>query len=156
MSVVHGSRAVRYVDFDGTLAHFDGWKGIEHLGKPVPAMLEKVRAWLAAGDEVVIFTARIVPWKDPVQAAKDPVDTARSIELIQNWTQFHFGVRLPVTAVKGGWTTCHDDSIHRVVRNTGLTVEEHVLALINEEIGRSDDVATLEVLARLHERVAAL
>ena len=31
------------VDLDGTLAHYNGWKGIEHVGDPVPAMIDRVR-----------------------------------------------------------------------------------------------------------------
>lgn len=37
------------VDLDGTLAYYSGWKGIEHVGDPVPAMINRVRAWLANG-----------------------------------------------------------------------------------------------------------
>lgn len=46
------------VDLDGTLAYYDGWKGGEHIGPPIPEMLFKVRMALAQGDTVVIFTAR--------------------------------------------------------------------------------------------------
>lgn len=46
------------VDLDGTLAYYDGWRGIEHIGAPIPAMMERVRHWLADGIEVRIFTAR--------------------------------------------------------------------------------------------------
>lgn len=35
------------VDLDGTLAEYGGWKGADHIGAPVPAMLARVRAWLA-------------------------------------------------------------------------------------------------------------
>ena len=34
------------VDLDGTLAHYDKWRGVEHIGKPVPVMLERVKKWL--------------------------------------------------------------------------------------------------------------
>lgn len=47
------------VDLDGTLAHYDGWRGIDHIGDPVPAMIERVRRWIAQGQEVRIFTARV-------------------------------------------------------------------------------------------------
>lgn len=47
------------VDLDGTLAHYDGWRGIDHIGEPVPAMIERVRRWLSEGREVRIFTARV-------------------------------------------------------------------------------------------------
>lgn len=46
------------VDLDGTLAHYDEWRGHEHIGEPVPAMLERVKKWLDEGWEVRIFTAR--------------------------------------------------------------------------------------------------
>ena len=31
------------VDLDGTLAMYDGWVGVSHIGEPVPAMLQRVR-----------------------------------------------------------------------------------------------------------------
>jgi len=33
------------VDLDGTLAVYDGWRGPEHIGPPVPAMVERVKRW---------------------------------------------------------------------------------------------------------------
>lgn len=53
-----GSRAWIGVDLDGTLARYDGWRGLEHIGTPVPVMLARVRHWLAEGYTVKIFTAR--------------------------------------------------------------------------------------------------
>jgi len=47
------------VDLDGCLARYEGWKGIEHIGEPVPAMLDRVHAWIDEGKIVKIFTARI-------------------------------------------------------------------------------------------------
>lgn len=47
------------VDLDGTLAVYDGWKGLTHIGAPVPAMVERIKFWLAEGWEVRIFTARV-------------------------------------------------------------------------------------------------
>jgi hypothetical protein len=47
------------VDLDGTLAHYDGWKGIEHIGAPVWPMLTRVKQWLHEGRDVKIFTARV-------------------------------------------------------------------------------------------------
>lgn len=37
------------VDLDGTLAHYDGWKGADHIGEPIPAMVERVKQWLSEG-----------------------------------------------------------------------------------------------------------
>jgi hypothetical protein len=47
------------VDFDGTLARYDGWFGPDHLGEPIPAMVDRVKKWIAEGREVRVFTARV-------------------------------------------------------------------------------------------------
>lgn len=46
------------VDLDGTLAEYNGWRGLDHIGKPIPLMRERIEAWLDAGYGVKIFTAR--------------------------------------------------------------------------------------------------
>ncbi len=46
------------VDLDGTLAEWKGWKGIQHIGKPIPLMLERVKFWTKNGIKVKILTAR--------------------------------------------------------------------------------------------------
>lgn len=48
------------VDLDGTLAVHDSGQKFdpEHIGPPVPRMLERVKRWIAEGKEVKIFTAR--------------------------------------------------------------------------------------------------
>lgn len=45
------------VDLDGVLAEYDGWKGIDHIGAPLPGALEFMQS-LARIAEIVIFTAR--------------------------------------------------------------------------------------------------
>lgn len=37
------------VDLDGTLAHYDHWRGNDHVGEPIPRMLARVKQWLAEG-----------------------------------------------------------------------------------------------------------
>lgn len=46
------------VDLDGTLARYDGWRGFDKIGKPVPVMLARVKHWIKNGYTVKIFTAR--------------------------------------------------------------------------------------------------
>lgn len=46
------------VDLDGTLAKFSSWRGISHIGKPIPEMMARVRRWREEGIKVKIFTAR--------------------------------------------------------------------------------------------------
>jgi hypothetical protein len=45
------------VDLDGVLAQYDKWKGIDHIGDPVPGALQFAKA-LAKIAEIVIFTSR--------------------------------------------------------------------------------------------------
>lgn len=96
------------VDLDGTLAHYDEWRGERHIGKPVPAMVARVRNWLATGLEVRIFTAR---------AFKASPDVIRAIE---DWSEKHIGQRLEVTCTKDyGMLELWDDRAVSVEPNTG-------------------------------------
>lgn len=99
------------VDLDGTLAEYDGWKGVEHIGQPVPAMVGRVLKWLAEGREVRIMTARV---SGPLESA------AAALAPIQAWCAEHIGVVLPVTNVKDyAMIELWDDRAVQVVPNTG-------------------------------------
>lgn len=94
------------VDLDGTLARYDGFKGRDHIGKPVPAMVERVKDWLSKGTKVVIFTAR----------AHDPA----AIPAVREWVKEHIGQALPVTDRKDPRARqLWDDRAVTVERNTG-------------------------------------
>lgn len=98
------------VDFDGTLAHYDGWHGPTVLGEPVPSMLERVKRWIAAGKDVRIFTAR----------ATEP----EAVAAIEHWCVEHVGVVLPVTNLKDyGMVELWDDRAVQIVKNTGLRAD---------------------------------
>jgi len=45
------------VDLDGTLAFYDSWKGIDHIGDPLPGAQEFIEA-LSVKYNVIIFTTR--------------------------------------------------------------------------------------------------
>ena len=94
------------VDLDGTLAKYTTWKGIEHIGEPIPAMVNRVKRWLKQGKKVKIFTARA--------AEKE------AIPYIKKWCKEHLGQVIPVTNEK----TCKmkeiwDDRAIQVGKNTG-------------------------------------
>jgi hypothetical protein len=98
------------VDLDGTLAEYHHWMGIEHIGEPVPAMLERVKGWLAEGVEVRIFTARVCR----------PAHRGAAIRRIGDWCEMHGLPRLPVTNVKDyGMIELWDDRAVRVETNIG-------------------------------------
>jgi len=45
------------VDLDGVLAQYDGWKGVEHIGDPIPGAVQFTKQ-LQEIARVVIFTTR--------------------------------------------------------------------------------------------------
>ena len=48
-------------DLDGTLAKYDGWKGIDHIGEPVELMVARIKKMHDEGKVVKILTARVAP-----------------------------------------------------------------------------------------------
>lgn len=96
------------VDLDGTLAEYHGWKGPSEIGKPIPKMLARVKAWLASGVEVRIFTAR---------ASQPDSEAARAVKA---WCWEHLGTQLPVTCTKDySMIQLWDDRAVQVIENTG-------------------------------------
>lgn len=99
------------VDLDGTLAHYDKWVGVHHIGEPVPAMLARVRQWRDAGIRVKIFTARVSDGKP---------ETRRYIE---EWCLVHLGEVLEVTNIKDyAMLELWDDRAVSVEKNTGRVI----------------------------------
>ncbi len=121
------------VDFDGTLALFQGWRGQLVLGAPIPAMVERVKRWLAAGDEVFIYTARVN--EDP--ALCDAGNPA-TIAAIEDWCVQHIGQKLLVHQKKM-FERLYDDMAVQVVQNTGLTLKEAVVRILEEKLQAAID-----------------
>ena len=102
------------VDFDGTLATYDGWQGTT-LGAPIAPMVARVQNWLLEGKEVRIVTARVSTRNDVKEWDSDTHRKA-----IQDWCQFHVGWKLPVTAEKDfEMMELWDDRAVSVEMNTG-------------------------------------
>jgi len=118
------------VDLDGTLARYDGWVSAEHIGEPIPAMVNRVKAWLKAGKEVRIFTARVYPLPLALPGAPVPVpegeratEAFHALCAIGTWCDEHLGTRLPVTCIKDyGMIELWDDRAVQVKANTGEPV----------------------------------
>ena len=99
------------VDLDGTLAEYHGWVGPDHIGPPIAAMVDRIKAWLGQGYGVRIVTARAFN-----------ADQA-TIVRVQDWTEQHIGHRLPVTCQKDyGMIQLWDDRAVQVIENTGVPV----------------------------------
>ena len=105
------------VDLDGTLAFYDGWKGAEHIGPPIPLMVGRVKDWIEAGHEVRIFTARVS--HDGTEERMAEATIARLA--IIAWCNEHIGMQLPITNVKDyAMIELWDDRCVQVEANTGI------------------------------------
>lgn len=122
------------VDLDGTLAHYEGWKGIGHIGEPIAPMVERVKRWIANGQDVRIFTARVdggevaVSMGDKNGVAHRDIPMVR--QYIEHWCLEHIGVVLPVTNVKDyGMLELWDDRAVQVEANTGRIIGQSTRGL---------------------------
>jgi len=103
------------VDFDETLAYMDRWRGIEHTGEPIPMMLARVKAYIADGFKVKIFTARV--------SNSDPAANLEATRYIQEWCVKHGLPPLEVTNQKDYFMIrFYDDRARQVLANTGIVV----------------------------------
>lgn len=97
------------VDLDGTLAEYSKFQGYDHIGEPIPAMLERVKRWLGEGKKVKIFTAR---------ASHE--NSQEAVALVEKWCEKHLGQKLEVTCIKDMHAyAIYDDRAYTVKRNTG-------------------------------------
>ena len=95
------------VDFDGTLATYDHYRGDEHTGDPVEPMVKLVRKLLHEGVDVRLFTAR------------------KPHPALRKWMKEHLGAILPITNVKDpGMIASIDDRAIGIMRNTGKPFSE--------------------------------
>ena len=97
------------VDLDGTLAVYDKWRGVDHIGEPIPAMVDRVKTWLRMGKDVRIFTARVCTGQ-----------REEALPHIERWCCRVFGRPLPVTCEKDyGMLELWDGRCVTVQANTG-------------------------------------
>ena len=110
------------VDLDGTLAFYDGWKGADNIGAPIPKMLGRVVCWIRTGRRVKILTARVSPSKEDHQVCR------RHIEI---WLEKNLYPLLPALGQSQSWCIpithekdhkmieLWDDRCVQVIPNTG-------------------------------------
>jgi hypothetical protein len=113
------------VDLDGTLAEYHDWRGIEHIGEPVPKMLARVKQWLKEGKQVKIFTARVCNMDGRAKLARAYIDA---------WSLVHIGQILEVTCQKDFlMTELWDDRCVQIEENTGELARESARPFIVNE-----------------------
>jgi hypothetical protein len=109
----------RGVDFDGTLAFYETFEGPDVLGEPIPEMVERVKRWLAQGDDVAICTARVHPSHGDEASVSEVA--------IRNWCVEHLGQELEVTCMKDPlMEEIWDDRAVRVTANEGTVDNDFV------------------------------
>src|SRR5947209_7116789 len=112
-------------DLDGTLAEYNGWKGADHIGAPVPAMVALLKQYLLDDHEVRIFTARVWPLGLVNADQNRWLEASRAHEVIEKWCAGHIGAILPITCTKDyGMILLYDDRCKQVEANTGRVVGE--------------------------------
>jgi len=76
-------------DFDGVISTYEGWKGFDVFGEPIPETIEAIRQLKKSGFYIIIFTSRMdtpnlrewlkkhkVPYDDINQNRKSPPHTS--------------------------------------------------------------------------------
>lgn len=92
-------------DLDGTLAMYSGWSNT--VGPAIPQTLNLLKAYLAHGFKVKIFTAR--------------ASAPEAIPAVRNWVIANIGEELEITNVKDlGCLRIYDDIAVGVEFNTGV------------------------------------
>lgn len=116
------------VDLDGTLAVYDGFKGPDIIGAPIPEMVDRVKGWISEGRMVKIFTARVSPNTPP--GKEDHPERAR--KAILEWTLKHIGLALEVTHEKDYMMReLWDDRAVQVKFNGGIPMVETMKCCAN-------------------------
>ncbi len=104
------------VDLDGTLAEYHTWEGETSIGRPIPAMVDRVKRWLIEGRDVRIFTARL-------SGGSRPTDRGSVERAIRLWCAEHLDRVLPITNVKDfDMIELWDDRAVQVECNTGKVI----------------------------------
>ena len=141
-------------DLDGTLAKYDGWKGIDHIGEPVKPMVDLIKKMHEDGKVVKILTARVAPrsaaeykyrekcnppeYTETADFSWFPVnaktwiknmylglDTWGAREFIIDWCLKNLGFLPEITHEKDHlMLELYDDRVKQVVPNEGLLVED--------------------------------
>ena len=67
MNDTHGEQGQGWIgfDLDGTLAKYDKWEGVDHIGEPIGPMVDLIKKLHADGKKVKILTARVAPRAEP-------------------------------------------------------------------------------------------
>lgn len=155
MNDTHGETGYGWYgfDLDGTLAKYDGWKGLDNIGEPIKPMVDLIKQMQAEGKTVKILTARVAPRlcsethatgckcghceeeasKPPVmqeqylaELGKDGMTVKRrASDYIRYWCADNLGFIPEIVYQKDHlMLELYDDRVKQVVPNAGWLVED--------------------------------
>ena len=149
-------------DLDGTLAKYDGWKGIEHIGAPVAPMVKLIRQMHDEGKVVKIMTARVAPKEKPEVkpnpylenhwVIESPDDMPWAVhaeawtprEFIQDWCYRFLGFVPDIVYQKDHlMIELYDDRVKQVVPNEGWLIED--VAMSKRQVYVRREVEQLDI-----------
>jgi len=148
------------VDFDRTLAYRTHDSDKPDVGSPVPAMVDRVKRWLAEGKTVKILAARVGGEQN--KGKWGTVEQQK--EMVEQWCLQHIGQILPVTCQKdGAMIELWDDSVVAVEENTGrqlspskvdgvppgTQLSDYLNAKLLRDSGARQKIGVLELAAKL-------
>lgn len=164
-------------DLDGTLAKYDGWKGIDSIGAPVAPMVKLIRQMHDEGKVVKIMTARVAPKENP-ETKPNPYRTGNwcvqepdvqtwalkgewtPLEFIQEWCYRFLGFVPEVVYQKDHlMLELYDDRVKQVVPNEGWLIEDIAMSkrrvYVRREVEQMDIRWSSRILCFLFGMAAA-
>lgn len=135
-------------DLDGTLAHYNSGKfRADEVGEPIAPIVQLARRYMARGNEIRIFTARVYPINACIDALSSDIqldiwmmqlrrqapelmkeritEAFTTVKAIRKWSELHLGRVVSVTNVKDyNMTVLYDDRARQVLTNQGIVVGE--------------------------------
>lgn len=136
MNDTHGVQGEGWVgfDLDGTLAVYDKWEGIDHIGEPVKPMVDLIKKLRADGKVVKILTARVAPRENP-----ELLGNLDAKFFITRWCEKHLGFVPEITHEKDHlMLELYDDRVKQVIPNKGVLVEDEAKDLFRVVIKQGD------------------
>ncbi len=164
-------------DLDGTLAKYDGWKGIDHIGEPVRPMVDLIKRMHDEGKVVKIMTARVAPKENP-ETKPNPYRTGNwcvqepdvqtwalkgewtPLEFIQEWCYRFLGFVPEIVYQKDHlMIELYDDRVKQVVPNEGWLIEDIAMSkrqvYVRREVEQMDIRWSSRILCFLFGMAAA-
>ena len=156
MNDTHGADGKPWTgfDLDGTLAVYDEWEGIDHIGSPIKPMVDLIKKLHEQGERVKILTARVSPRANPEYKVREKcappdyvttadfsclsanaktwvgnmylcLDTWGAREFVIDWCLRNLGFLPEITHEKDHlMVNLYDDRVTEVVPNQGITIQQ--------------------------------